>query len=195
MRVDLTVGGESPLDLDALGTSDPPRQPRPHRRGTPGPGPDQPPGRRARQKQLPESEAPPSTDVASIDGRPPPPVAMSPATSVRAAVSTVSPDATPGRIRSLQRVRSELGDGHGSQHLGGPQRHRGDRLSLRLEHQGDLDHAVTTAPVRLGNRETEQVGPGHLRPQLAVDTVLAGFDVSPPVRASPGPEYPLGRFR
>ena len=110
-------------------------------------------------------------------------MAMSPATSVRAAVSTVSPDTTPGRSPSFSGLGSELGDGHGPQHRGGPQRHRGHRPSLRLEHQGQLDHAVATAPVRLGNREPEQVGPGQLGPQLAVDPVLAGLDLLDPLRA------------
>ena len=72
-------------------------------------------------------------------------------------------------------LRAEAGQGERPQHEGGPQRHRGHRVPLRLQEQAELHQAVAGAAVGLGDGEPEEVGVGQRLPQLAVDALGAGL--------------------
>ena len=69
-----------------------------------------------------------------------------------------------------------MGERERAQHQGGPQRHRGHGVPLRLQQQAELHEAVAGAGVRFGDGEPEQVGVGQRLPQVAVDALGAGLD-------------------
>ena len=76
-----------------------------------------------------------------------------------------------GQPRRALFRRAELGDRHGAERHGRPERNRCDASALLLEEEGQFDHALAAASVLLGQAEADQVGVGELPPELAIETI------------------------
>ena len=59
-----------------------------------------------------------------------------------------------------------------AEHQRGPQRHRGDDVSLRLQKETELRQPIARSSLLLGHCQPEEVGLGQRTPQGAVDGIL-----------------------